>query len=145
MTLVVLCLPAGAEYADPDRDLTTSRDVELLARWDGRPAGVVGWSDGGLAAVSIAIEQGDAVDRLVLIASPAPGGSPPPGIERLTAKTLLLFGSADQQTGYRVASWWKQSITNSRIEMVPGGGHDILERVWPRVLAHLAPRAPRRG
>jgi hypothetical protein len=58
----------------------------------------------------------------------------------VTAKVLLLFGSRDG--GNARATWWKKTL-GGRIEMVPDVGDDILKRVWPRVLSHLAPGALR--
>jgi hypothetical protein len=52
------------------------------------------------------------------------------------AKTLLLYGM--REGGSAEAKWWQQRL-GGRFEMVPDAERDILERVWPRVLSHLAP------
>ena len=65
-------------------------------------------------------------------------------VPEIAAKTLLLFGAADERTGTRAARWWKERIPHARIEMSPGRGHhDLLPALWPRVLRHLAPRSLR--
>jgi pimeloyl-ACP methyl ester carboxylesterase len=139
----VLCAPAGAAAADPDPAETAKRDVELADEWDGTPAGVVGWLDGGRVAVELAASHPDLVDRLVLVSTPIPSlGEPQP--PAVSAKTLLLYGSKDaagatgRRRGGRIGS-------AGAIEMVPGAGSDILVHVWPRVFSFLAPRSLRRA
>jgi pimeloyl-ACP methyl ester carboxylesterase len=127
----VILLPRG----DPDHSETARRDVELLAGWEKGVVGVAGWSDHGWEAVRIAAEHPE-VERLVLLATPVDEDADVPVI---AAKTLLLFGTADERTGSRAASWWKKQIPHARIEMSPGRGHDLLLPLWPRVLQHLAP------
>ena len=133
--LIVLCLPEGAPLVDPQPDATDRRDVELAYGWNGSPAGVVGWAEAGWAAVELAATYPDLVDRLVLVSTPAPETSP--ALDTVRAKTLILHGARDG--GHAEATWWQKRL-GARIEMVPGEGRDILERVWPRVLSHLAPR-----
>ena len=137
MRRVVLCLPDGAARVDPAPDETLKRDVELAFTWDGSPAGLVGYAEGGVAALELARDHSDLVDRLVLVSTPVPGDAPP----AVNAKVLLLFGSRDG--GNALAKWWQVQL-GGRIEMVPGEGDDILERVWPRVLSYLAPGALRK-
>jgi len=60
-------------------------------------------------------------------------------LSNVTAKTLLIFGSADPATGHRHGKLWQKHLPNARLETVPGGGHDLLAERWKRVLAHLAP------
>ena len=139
MRRVVLCLPAGAAFADPAPEATAARDVELAFEWDGSPCGVVGWAEGGMTALGRAAAHPDLVDRLVLVSTPVPdGGLEPPAV---SAKTLLLYGSRDG--GNARAAWWKSKL-GGRIEMVPGDGENILGRVWPRVLSFVAPGALRK-
>ena len=138
MRRIVLCLPDGAPRVDPASDQTAARDIELGFTWDGSPAGLVGYAEGGWAALELAAAHPDLVDRLVLVSTPVPDDTLPPP---MTAKVLLLFGSRDG--GNARATWWKRTL-GGRIEMVPGEGDDILERVWPRVLSHLAPGALRK-
>jgi pimeloyl-ACP methyl ester carboxylesterase len=134
----MLCMPEGVGGSDPAPEKTAKRGVELVSEWDGTPAGLVGFGEGGWRAVELAAEHGDLVDRLVLVSTPVLGVPPPP----VSAKTLLLFGSKDPAGGQRQATWWKNTL-GGRIEMRPGAGHDILADVWPRVLSHLAPRSLR--
>jgi pimeloyl-ACP methyl ester carboxylesterase len=139
MRRVVLCLPEGAPRVDPAPEQTAARDVALAFTWDGSPAGLVGHAEGGWAALELVAGHPDLVDRLVLVSTPVPeSGDAPPAV---TAKVLLLFGSRDG--GNARATWWKKTL-GGPIEMVPGEGGDILERVWPRVLSHLAPGALRK-
>jgi len=133
---IVICLPDGMAPTDPVPDETAKRNVELAFTWDAAESGVVGFGEGGWRAVELAAANPELVGRLVLV-STEPTEDAPASVE---AKTLLLFGSLDG--GQRRASWWKSRI-GGRIEMVPREGRDILERVWPRVLSHLAPEATR--
>ncbi len=119
---------------DPGADETGKRDIEIAFEWDGSPAGVVGWAEGGLAALELAARHGDLVDRLVLVSTPPLESEA--AVDPVQAKTLLLFGT--REGGSAAAKWWQKRL-GGRIEMVPEGGRDILERVWPRVLSHLAP------
>jgi pimeloyl-ACP methyl ester carboxylesterase len=138
MRRIVLCLPEGTPRVDPASHETAARDIELAFTWDGSPAGLVGSAEGGWAALELAAAHPDLVDRLVLVSTPVPeSGDAPPAV---TAKVLLLFGSRDG--GNARATWWKKTL-GGRIEMVPDVGDDILKRVWPRVLSHLAPGALR--
>jgi len=120
---------------DPRADETGKRDIEVAFEWDGSPAGVVGWAEGGRVALELAARHGDLVDRLVLVSTP-PLESEAAAVDPVQAKTLLLFGT--REGGSAEAKWWQKRL-GGRIEMVPDGGRDILERVWPRVLSHLAP------
>jgi pimeloyl-ACP methyl ester carboxylesterase len=124
--------------SDPDPAETAKREVELVPDWDGSPVGLVGFAEGGWTAVDLAAENGDLVERLVLVSTPPLDDAEP---RELSAKTLLLYGSRDG--GQKRATWWKDRL-GGRIEMVPGAGEDILERVWPRVLSHVAPGSLRK-
>jgi pimeloyl-ACP methyl ester carboxylesterase len=135
----VLCLPEGAAVFDPLPEETARRDVELLGEWQGSQAAVVGFGEGSWSAVGLAAAHGELVERLVLVSAPVPDEPPPP----VSARTLLLFGSKDPAGGQRQAVWWRDRL-GGRIEMIPGAGADILERVWPRVLSHVAPGALRK-
>ena len=133
---IVLCLPDGASRVDPGADETAKRDVELAFDWDGSPAGVVGWAEGGFAALELAARHGGLVDRLVLVSTPPLESEAATAVDPVQAKTLLLYGM--REGGGAEAKWWQKRL-GGRFEMVPDGGRDILERVWPRVLSHLAP------
>jgi dienelactone hydrolase len=130
----------GGELADPGPEETARRGVELAADWNGTPAGIVGFCEGGWRAVELASANTDLVERLVLVSTPIPDGEAAPAV--VGAKTLLLYGTKDPAGGNRQATWWKNRL-GARIEMRPGAGADILADVWPRVLSHLAPRSVR--
>jgi pimeloyl-ACP methyl ester carboxylesterase len=137
---IVLCLPDGMPPLDPSPADTAERDVDLAYEWDETAAGVVGWAEGGWTAFELAAKHGELVDRLVLVSTPPPE-TEDAELGAVTAKTLFLYGTRDGGNAH--ATWWKNRV-GGRIEMVPGEGCDILERVWPRVLSHLAPGALRR-
>ena len=59
---------------------------------------------------------------------------------QVVAKTLLLYGSADRLVAPRHGKWWQKHLPDARYEQVPGAGHLVILSMWPRVLAHLAPR-----
>lgn len=140
---IILCLPDSLSFPDPDPEQTQKRGVRLVSEWDETVIGVAGWSSGGLEALALAVEHKD-LARLVIISTPFPD-QPKPDLDltKVTAKTLLIFGSADPSTGHSHGSRWQKQLQNARLEMVPGAGHDLLEERWGRVLSHLAPR--RRG
>jgi pimeloyl-ACP methyl ester carboxylesterase len=102
--------------------------------------GFVGFAEGGWHALELAAQSPKFVDRLVLVSTPVLEGK---DVDAVAAKTLLLYGSKDPAGGHAQANWWRSRL-GARIEMVPGGGHDILEHVWPRVLSFLAPRSLRK-
>jgi pimeloyl-ACP methyl ester carboxylesterase len=205
---------------------------------DGRPVGVAGWAAGGLVSLALAARRPDLVDRVVVIATPAPNDEVPwipeerveamsamqgmrpesvrailakgframvpadprspealallgagaadetalalPGARarlgdmlaaafeqgagglasdvagfsmrswgfepgEVVAKTLLLYGTQDPIAGPPHATWWRNHLSNARVEMVPGAGHLVVVPMWKRVLAHLAPRTLRKG
>ncbi len=137
---IVLCLPSGTEFFDPQRVETEKRDVVLTPEWDSHTQGVVGWSSGGWDALMLAAAHSD-LPRLVIVSLPFPDD------EILTvelgavkAKTLLLFSSADPLAGSSHGRRWQQALPNARLEMVPGGDHGLLIPKWSRILSHLAPR-----
>jgi pimeloyl-ACP methyl ester carboxylesterase len=139
-----VCLPAGVVHVDPDPGETARREVELLDGWKDGATAVIGWSSGGWRALELAAEHADAVERLVLVATPRPDDDVD-WLDGVQAKTLLLYGDADLATGSSHARWWQRRLATARVEMSPGGGHDLLAPLWPRVLSFVAPRAGRRG
>ena len=140
---ILVCLPDGRPLFDPLPEATASRDVDLVSDLRPDTNGVVGWSTGGWTALKTAVEN-PALPRLVLVSLPYPEQDPGSlDLDDVTAKTLLLFGSADAQTGSSHGRQWQARLPNARLEMVPGGGHDILAQMWPRILSHLAPRRTR--
>ena len=137
---IVLCMPADGELFDPNPDETAKRDVRLTSEWEPDTGGVVGWSAGGWQALRLAAEHPD-LQRLVIVSLPFPEVMPSHfDPEMVTAKTLLLYGSADPLTGNRHGTQWQKALPNARLEMRPGGRHDLLVPMWSRVLSFLAPR-----
>lgn len=137
---IVVCLPAGVRLFDPGPEETARRDVRLTSEWDADTGGVVGWSTGGWEALRNAAEHPD-LPRLVIVSLPFPDEMPldfdPDAVQ---AKTLLLYGSADPLTGNRHGTLWQKALPNTRLEMNPGGGHELLIPAWKRVVSFLAPR-----
>lgn len=140
---VVLCLPVSVPFFDPDPELTDRMGIRLVDEWDDTVFGVVGWSDAGLAAVDLAANHSD-LPRLVIMSTPFPDvedpGTRSVDPSKVAAKTLLIFGSADPLTGHSHGAQWQKRLPNARLEMVPGGDHDLLTEKWKRVLSFLAPR-----
>ena len=56
-----------------------------------------------------------------------------------SSQTLLVYGSKDPRTGHHHGSSWQKALPNARLEMLPGGGHDILTDRWKRIMSHCAP------
>lgn len=146
---VLLCLPDGVPFFDPGPEATGSRGITLTSEWDESVEGIVGWSSGGWAALALAAAKPD-LPRLAIVAlpfpdeldSPRPDGQDPSStvdLDAVAAKTLLVFGSKDPQTGSKHGRSWQKRLSNARLEMVPGGDHDLLIPMWSRVLSHLAP------
>ena len=138
---LVLCLPEGFDFCDPDPGETAQRDLRLVPEWEPDTAGVVGWSTGGWEALALAAGNPD-LPRLVIASLPF-AEEAPVDLSAVTAKTLLLFGAADPETGSSHGRRWQQRLPNARLEMVPGGDHDLLMPMWRRILSHLAPRRQR--
>ena len=130
---------------DPDPEATAARGVTLEPPGSTaltEPAGVVGWSSHGYAALKFAAAHPHAITRLVILATPIPEDEAALGfqIADVRAKTLLLYGAKDPLTGQRHGSWWQKRLPTARLEMHPAAGHDLLAPMWRRTLSHLAPR-----
>lgn len=137
----MLCLPSERALIDPDPDETSRRALRLVSAWDPSVIGVAGWSTGGYEATRVAAQHPQ-LERLAIISTPFPEDTSHFGA--VHAKTLLMFGSADPATGSSHGRRWQEALPDARLEMVPKGDHEILERVWKRVLSHLAPGRARR-
>lgn len=139
---ILLCLPDGTPFVDPDPDETARRAVDLVDEWNNTVIGIVGWSNGGDRAIDIAAAHPE-LARLAIVSTPFPGK--PDRLAMVRAKTLLMFGSADPATGSGHGRRWHQALPDARLEMVPRAGHDILQQSWKRILSHLAPGRLRNG
>ena len=135
---IVVSLPGEMPLFDPGPEETARRDVGLVSVFAADTGGVVGWSTGGWEALELAVTHPD-LPRLAIVSLPY-DDSPIVDLDAVTAKTLLLYGSADPETGSSHGSRWQKALPNARLEMVPGGGHDLLVPMWSRILSHLAPR-----
>jgi pimeloyl-ACP methyl ester carboxylesterase len=114
------------------------------------PVGVVGYGRTGELAVMLAQTLGEGVDRLALVAVPAPGTEIDRDDQRellaqVTAKTLIMNGQNDPDAAAAAARWHHDRLPSSRVEMVPAAavsspdGRLPLSAVWDRVLSHVAP------
>ncbi len=136
---VVLRSPVSRPLGDPDPGETERRGVRLTDAVDATTIGIVGWSAAGLDALALAVANPH-VPRLVLVAIACEPDEIEFDLARVRAKTLLLFGGQDPATGSRHGRGWQKALPNARLEMVPDGGHDLVGRMWARILAHVAPR-----
>jgi hypothetical protein len=114
------------------------------------PAGVLGIIAVGQAAwigLELAARLGAGIERLVLVAVPAPV----PSDSRMTtlvghvrAKTLIVNGQRDPQAASRDATWLKNRMVSARVKMVPSarliGSRLTLGPVWDRLLQHCGVR-----
>ena len=131
-----MCLPPGTPFADPDPAETSRRDVVVGTRWNGKPAGVAGWGEGGWKALELAAAHPDLVDRLALVAVPRPEPDLVKiDVASIATKTLLLYAPDVVDDG----KWFRKQLPNMRMEVKPGTSEDLLRRQWPRVLSFLAP------
>ena len=139
--IIVFCHDQPGAAFDPDPEETSRRKIELRSATPvGQKFALVGWRHAGLAAAALAAANPSRVDRLVLCGVPTPVDGVldfDPG--DIGAKTLLLFGQKDPAAPARHARWWKDRIRDSRVEMVPGAGSEIISTMWGRVLSHAAP------
>jgi hypothetical protein len=112
--------------------------------------GIVGYGRTGELAIMLAEALGDLVDRLALVAVPAPEtridrDDQREVLSRVTAKTLIMNGQQDPDAAAAAARWHHDRLPASRVEMVPAAavsspdGRLPLSSVWGRVLSHVAP------
>ncbi len=80
----------GAPYAEGDWDLARLAD-QLAARYP-RPAAWLGWSLGGMVALTLALRHPACVDRLVLVATPPRFTAAPDWPAGVPTQTLAAFG-----------------------------------------------------
>jgi pimeloyl-ACP methyl ester carboxylesterase len=133
---IALLTPGGAH--DPNPSESQRRRVEIVGEVNDTTIGIVGWSTAGLAAVEAAARH-PSIARLVLVNVRCETEKLRVEPAHVTAKTLLVFGGRDPSTGSAHGRRWQRLLPHARLEMVPDGDHDLLARVWPRILAHVAP------
>ena len=127
----------------------------VAARIDG-PVDLVAQSMGGIIAARLALEQPGRVRRLVLSVTSggvnmaglgaadwradyrksfpraaawitAAGASSDLPVERIAAPTLLIWGDADAISPVAVGRHLEQRIAGARLQVVPGGDHDLAQ------------------
>jgi pimeloyl-ACP methyl ester carboxylesterase len=112
--------------------------------------GIVGYGRTGEIAIMLAEALGEVVDRLALVAAPAPEtridrDDQGAVLSRVTAETLIINGQHDPDAAAAAARWHHARLPASRVEMVPAAdvsspdGRLPLSSVWGRVLSHVAP------
>ena len=162
----------GIGHQPPDPAINGFDDLiaMVVARMT-RPVDLVAQSMGGVLAARIALEHPQLVRRLVLTVTsggvdmallgandwrPAyrreypeaadwiyePRVAGPLPVERITAPTLLLWGDADPISPVAVGQHLLQHLSDARLHVVKGGGHDIAQthadEVAPLIERHLA-------
>ena len=141
----------------------------VVSRIDG-PVDLVAQSMGGIIAARLAIERPNDVRRLVLTVTSGgvdmtelgasdwrsdyresfpdaaawiteARSSPAVPVERIAAPTLLIWGDSDPISPAAVGRHLEARIADSRLHVVPGGGHDLAqthaEMVVPLIAKHL--------
>lgn len=111
-------------------------------------AGVVVYGRAADVGLRAAVQLGDTIDRLALIAVPAPDQPLDRDdlgelIAGVTAKALILNAQRDEVAAAAAARWYKDHLSTARVEMVPGAVALSLSDVWARTLSHVAPRTER--
>ena len=145
--------------------------VQLVAARIDRPVDLVAQSMGGVIAARIALERPQMVRRLVLsvtsggvdmaglgaadwrpdyrhsfpqaagwITAARSSASLP--VEGIAAPTLLIWGDSDPISPVAVGQHLAARLPNARLEIVPGGNHDVAathpDRVAALIARHLA-------
>lgn len=160
----VLAVALGAENMKDPGGYGSETPAEQTAEWladlvretleetraasptgDPPTAGVVAYRDAVDVALRAAVQLGEAIDRLALVAVAAPeqpldrddlgvliGG--------VSAETLVLNGQGDESAPAAAAAWFREHLASATIEMVPDESALSLPAVWGRVLSHVAPR-----
>jgi len=138
--------------------------VALLAKLSVRQADFMGWSDGGVVGLDLAIHHPRLVRRLVTLgASFAPDGLNPPDVAWIDAATADSFGAGTREAYERLApdpshyraamektiALWRSEPRFTRRELgsirarvlVIAGEHDVVRRDHTEALARSIPRA----
>lgn len=141
--------------------------VQLVVREVEGPVALVAQSMGGVIAAHVALARPALVRRLVLCVTSggvdmaglgaadwradyrasfpkavdwitAPRASPPLPVEKIAAPTLLIWGDADPISPEAVGRHLEARLPNARLEVVPGGNHDLATAHPDRVAALIA-------
>ena len=166
----------GAVPADPDMRGIQDLVALVVAEID-QPSALIAQSMGGVIAVQAALERPGLITHLVLSATSGGVNMPDLQVEdwrpaffaanpmfprwfadyeedlsdaigSLHVPTLLLWGDADPISPVAVGLRLKKLLPNSRMNVFPGGGHDLANKlaasVAPLIDEHLenAPGAP---
>jgi pimeloyl-ACP methyl ester carboxylesterase len=104
--------------------------VQKAKAWEAYPTHVIGLSNGGIAAFTLASEQPEVFGNLVV----APGfNRPGDKLDRLAGKKVTLFvGSKDQEWMGRAHASIQLLKTNGvrgEIKIIPGAGHRVFTSV----------------
>ena len=143
----------GAQPHDPAIRGVDDLKRLVTARMD-QPVDLVAQSMGGVIAARIALEHPELVRRLVLCVTSGgvdmaglgasdwradyrrsfpkaaawiTDGSPTPPlqVEKITVPTLLIWGDADPISPVAVGRHLAERLPQARLEIVPGGDHDV--------------------
>ncbi len=137
--VVLVCLPSGTKFYDPGPEETKKRNAQLVDAWSDDVTSIVGTASGGFDALR-RCAMSPSVERLVILSTPFDQDALAEiDIDAIAAKTLLLFGQADPETGHKHGSSWQRRLPNARLEMVPRADANLLVPMWHRVLRHVAP------
>jgi hypothetical protein len=165
--ICVLAVALGADTMEDPGGYGSETPAEQTAQWladlvqatleetraaspagDALTTGIVAYRDAVDVALRAAVQLGDAVDRLALVAV----GAPEQPLDRddlgvliggVTAETLVLNGQNDETADAAAAAWYREHLAAVTIEMVPDESALSLPAVWGRVLSHVAPRTRR--
>jgi len=158
---VLLLLDDSEGLEDPDPNRTSRRRAivtaaavtakttvdDLLGIVPAGALGIIAVGRAGWIGVELTVRLGAEIERLALVAVPAPGAHDPRMgtlIGQVRAKTLIINGQRDPRAASRDATWLKNRLVSARVEMVPSarlvGGRLTLAPVWDRLLQHCGVR-----
>lgn len=135
VTLIAVDRPGygGSDGLGPDEWATVARAADDLAEvLDGRgegPVGVAGWSAGGRVALALAARRPDLVDRVVVLATPAPNEEVPWIPEEQAAGLEALRGLPPEEVHAALAEQFAPIIpsdprSEDALELVGGSPAD---------------------
>jgi pimeloyl-ACP methyl ester carboxylesterase len=113
----------GGKGGGPEADQAVMADPEVRARFE--------------AATLETVERGpEGYARDLFLLYVAPWGFRP---EEIEVPTQIWHGDADEAVSPRIAEFFAETITQSRLHMIPGAGHLILWSHAEEILASLKP------